>query len=46
MLADADIVAGRVFNVDVPPGESRLIVTFTGAGETGAATFEIQIRRE
>jgi hypothetical protein len=46
VLADADVVGGETFNVDVPPGETRIIVAFTGPGDTIPTSFEIQIRRE
>ncbi len=45
-LLDMDLETGVTTNLDVPQGETRLIVTFTATGETSAAAFEIQIRRE
>jgi hypothetical protein len=45
-LLDASVTVGGRTNLDVPAGETRLIVTFTPAGEPGAAPFEIRIRRE
>jgi len=41
VLLDADILGGVPSTIDVPAGEGRLTVTFTGA-----APFGILIRRE
>ena len=45
-LLDVDAARDVTMNLDVPPDESRLIVTFTPTGGASSAPFEIQIRRE
>jgi len=45
-LVDVEVTRGAPTDLDVPPGESRLTVTFTPMGQAGVASFEIQIRRE
>jgi hypothetical protein len=46
LLLDVNAARDVTTNLDVPPDESRLIVTFTPTGGTSSAPFEIQIRRE
>ena len=46
VLLDVNVTASDRANADVPPGESRLLVTFTRTGEATPAPYEVQIRRE
>jgi hypothetical protein len=46
VLLDVTVAAGTTTDLDVPPPDSVLLVTFTATGQSSGTPFKIQIRRE